>query len=272
MPLNDAFLRTITPRYTTNRELADAQRKCIEAIGPMLQQTLTELGLNTDLRAVHFIAQACHETMGLALLEEQDSGVGYENRADLGNTQPGDGPRYKGRGIFQLTGRKNYKTYGDKLGLDLINHPGLAADPINSLRIACEFWNRNNLNTYADADDVLAISKIINTGHNGTTMPNGLQDRKDYLAKAKAALGSVNLSPSAPPQAAAPAAGMPPLRPNDKGPPVTILQEKLIAAGYTVAVDGDYGPNTEKMVRQFQRDHKLEEDAIVGAATWKALG
>jgi putative chitinase len=270
MPLNADFLRAITPRYTSRKDLGERQHKIIEAIGPILQLTLNDQGLNTDLRAVHFIAQACHETMGLALSEEQASGAAYEDRASLGNTQPGDGPRYKGRGIFQLTGRANYKSYGEKLGLDLINHPELAADPANSLLIACEFWNRNNLNKYADADDVLAISKIINTGHNGTTMPNGFQDRKDYLDKAKAALGNLVRSGSA--QVAANSAGMLVLRSKDKGPSVTLLQEKLAAAGYAVDIDGDYGPKTEKAVRQLQQEQGLEVDAIVGADTWKALG
>lgn len=272
MPLNADFLHAITPRYTSRKDLGEAQRKIIEAIGPILQMTLNDQGLNTDLRAVHFIAQACHETMGLALFEEQASGAAYEKRADLGNTQQGDGPRYKGRGIFQLTGRANYKSYGDKLGLDLMNHPERAADPINSLLIACEFWNRNKLNRYADADDVLAISKIINTGHNGATMPNGLQERNDYLAKARAALGKSSLVSSASVKAATSVAEMPVLRLKDKGPSVTILQRRLAAAGYAVDVDGDYGPNTEKVVRQFQHDRGLEVDAIVGAGTWQALG
>ncbi len=270
MPLDADFLRAITPRYVSNKVLGENQRRIIEAIGPVLRQTLHAQGLNTDLRMLHFIAQACHETMGLALSEEQASGDAYEGRRDLGNTQAGDGRRYKGRGLFQLTGRANYQSYGTALGLDLVGHPELAADPVTSLRIACEFWNRNNLSPFADADDVLAISKIINTGHNGSVTPNGLQDRKDYLAKAKAAFGRV----AAPAPAAAPAAPtrLPVLRLNDTGDHVTLLQTKLKALGYAVGVDGGFGPNTEKAVRRFQADRGLEADAVVGNDTWKALG
>lgn len=266
MAIDADFLRAITPRYVSNKVLGENQRRIIEAIGPVLRDTLHAQGLNTDLRMLHFIAQACHETMGLALSEEQASGDAYEGRASLGNTQPGDGRRYKGRGLFQLTGRSNYKSYGDALHLDLLGHPELAADPVTSLRIACEFWNRNNLSPFADADDVLAISKIINTGHNGSVQPNGLQDRKDYLAKAKAAFGQV--APSSP---AAPTR-LPVLRLNDTGEHVTLLQTKLKALGHAVDIDGEFGPNTEKAVRRFQADRGLEADAVVGNDTWKALG
>ncbi len=266
MPLDADFLRAITPRYISNKVLGENQRRIIEAIGPVLQQTLHAQGLNTDLRMLHFIAQACHETMGLALSEEQASGDAYEGRRDLGNTQDGDGRRYKGRGLFQLTGRANYQSYGAALGLDLVGHPELAADPVTSLRIACEFWNRNKLNPFADADDVLAISKIINTGHNGSVKPNGLQDRMDYLAKAKAAFGQVSAPTSPAPTR------LPVLRLNDTGDHVTLLQTKLKSLGYAVGVDGEFGPNTEKTVRRFQADRGLEADAVVGNDTWKALG
>lgn len=268
MAFDADFLRAITPRYVSNKVLGENQRRIIEAIGPVLRDTLHAQGLNTDLRMLHFIAQACHETMGLALSEEQASGDAYEGRASLGNTQPGDGRRYKGRGLFQLTGRANYQSYGTALGLDLVGHPELAADPVTSLRIACEFWNRNKLSPFADADDVLAISKIINTGHNGSVQPNGLQDRMDYLAKAKAAFGRV--SPSS--AAAATTARLPVLRLNDTGEHVTLLQTKLKALGYAVGVDGEFGPNTEKAVRRFQADRGLQADAVVGNDTWKALG
>jgi len=188
MPFDADFLRAITPRYIKNKVLGETQRRVIETIGPVFEDILHDNGLNSEIRVLHFIAQACHETMGLALLEEQASGDAYEGRVDLGNNQPGDGRRFKGRGLFQLTGRANYQFYGARTGLPLIDNPELAADPIASLQIACEFWNRNSLSPHADGDDVLTISQIINTGHIGKIMPNGLEDRKRYLALAKAAL------------------------------------------------------------------------------------
>jgi putative chitinase len=108
-------------------------------------------------------------------MEEYASGAAYEGRAALGNTQPGDGPRYKGRGIIQLTGRLNYRVYGAALGLDLENNPQLAAVPENAVRIACEYWRRNNLNQLADADNLEAITRRINGG------VNGLADRRIKL-------------------------------------------------------------------------------------------
>jgi putative chitinase len=112
-------------------------------------------------------------------MEEYASGKAYEGRKDLGNTQPGDGKRYKGRGIFQLTGRANYKSYGDRLGLDLVATPELASDVMNAVKIACEYWTDKKLNDYADKDDVKMITKRINGGY------NGLEDRERYLKRAK---------------------------------------------------------------------------------------
>ena len=77
----------------------------------------------------------------------------------MGNTQPGDGPRFKGRGLLQLTGRANYKDYGDALGFDLVGNPTLAAQPALSLKIACEYWKRNNINADCDQDDLLTVSE-----------------------------------------------------------------------------------------------------------------
>ena len=139
--------------------------------------------INTGLRVSHFMAQCAHECDNFRTMEEYASGAAYEGRAALGNTQPGDGVRYKGRGVIQLTGRANYRTYGAALGLDLENNPQLAAAPENAVRVACEYWKRNNLNALADADDISAITRRINGGL------NGLEDRQLKLRIAKSIWG-----------------------------------------------------------------------------------
>jgi putative chitinase len=132
---------------------------------------LEEYEINTPLRLAHFWAQAAHECAGFKTMNEYwgptKAQVGYEFRKDLGNVQPGDGYLFRGRGIFQLTGRANYKTIGDRLGLDLVGHPDLAANPEVALRIACEYWKTRKLNELADKNDIVKITKKINGGLNG---------------------------------------------------------------------------------------------------------
>lgn len=138
--------------------------------------------INTLFRVAHFLAQAAHETDGFATLEEYASGKDYENRPELGNTHPGDGVRYKGRGIFQLTGLDNYVKMGRRLSLDLITEPELAQNPETACHIACLYWQDHKLNVAADRDDIKAITKAINGGY------NGLASRQGYLGRAKVAL------------------------------------------------------------------------------------
>lgn len=151
----------------------------ISALVEPLNEHLPKYGVDTHLRVTHFLSQASHETAGFKTLEEYASGQAYEARKDLGNTQPGDGKKYKGRGIFQLTGRANYNTFGKKIGKDLEGNPHLAGDAETSVLIALEYWNNKKLSLLADKDDVTAITKKINGGL------NGIEDRKKYLAKAK---------------------------------------------------------------------------------------
>lgn len=138
---------------------------------------------DTPLRLAHFMAQLCHESGAFRYMEEIASGQAYEGRRDLGNTEPGDGKRYKGRGPIQITGRANYRRYGARIGIDLERHPEIAAYPSVGLHLALEYWKVNGLNTFADADNVLAITKAINGG------TNGLEDRKAHLARIKGWLG-----------------------------------------------------------------------------------
>jgi putative chitinase len=205
----------------------------------------------------------------------------------LGNTQKGDGPRYKGRGLLQLTGRANYADYGKALGVDLVNNPTLAAQPALSLKIACEYWKRHNINADCDRDDVQAVTRKVNGGL------NGLSDRIAFTQKAKAAvarLQAVALSGAAA-SAAAPAgaasagagpadtaaAGVAPAQPRpvlgrgSQGDAVVQLQNMLRDLNFAVAIDGDFGPGTEVAVTRFQSENGLAADGIVGPQTWGAL-
>ncbi|MEG2462483.1 MAG: glycoside hydrolase family 19 protein, partial [Acinetobacter sp.] len=103
----------------------------------------------------------------------------YEGRKDLGNVNKGDGVRYKGRGPIQLTGRANYRRYGQQLGIDFENNPEIVAIPSVGLLVACKFWADNNLNALADQDDVAMITRRINGGL------NGFEDRKNKLSMIK---------------------------------------------------------------------------------------
>lgn len=135
--------------------------------------------LVTPQRLAHFIAQVAHESGGFKYMEEIASGAAYENRADLGNVNKGDGVMYKGRGPIQLTGRANYRAYGQALGIDLERHPHIASTPSIGLLIGCKYWSDKDLNTLADTDDIKTITRKINGGL------NGFDDRCKRLAAIK---------------------------------------------------------------------------------------
>ncbi len=147
-----------------------------------MPDVVTRFQINTPLRQAHFLAQTAHESDGFHTTTEYASGKEYEGRKDLGNTHPGDGVRFKGRGLIQLTGRANYEAYGEKLGLDLVNHPETAAQFPAAILTAGQYWADHDLNALADKDRLIAITKKINGG------TNGLASRRVYLARAKKAL------------------------------------------------------------------------------------
>lgn len=139
--------------------------------------------LDNHLILAHFLAQAAKETGGFKLFVEIASGKAYEGREDLGNTVPGYGIKYKGHGIFQLTGYDNYVRYSKYIGLDLVKNPTRAAEPDLSVYIACEFWERKELSELALKDDIIGITKKVNGGD------NGLDERKLYLSRIKEWMG-----------------------------------------------------------------------------------
>ena len=164
-------LKAISPYVSTQRAntYADILNKCMREFGL----------LDTAERAAMFLAQILHESGHLRYTEEIASGERYEFRADLGNTHPGDGKKYKGRGLIQVTGRSNYEQMGRAMALDLINHPEILTTPPNAVLSACTWWDLRGvkLNPLADSGNVERVTKIINGGLNGYTERKQLYDK-----------------------------------------------------------------------------------------------
>lgn len=160
-----------------NKELLAEVIKWVKVYAP-------KYGVTTTARLQCFIAQAAHETDSFKTLREYASGKAYEGRADLGNTEPGAGVKYKGRGIFQTTGKNNYLRVSRVIFGDdrLLTHPELLEQPQYAVQSAFIYWQDHNLNVYADKPDTWSytspksgktynkfqwITKLINGGQNG---------------------------------------------------------------------------------------------------------
>ncbi len=152
-----------------------------------LNATMVEFAIDMPARVAMWLAQLAHESAELRLTTEIADGSAYEGRLDLGNTQRGDGRRYRGRGLIQITGRANYAACSRALaGADmlLLEHPQLLADdPLLATRSAGWFWRSRDLNGYADRGDITGCTRRINGGR------NGLPDRIRYGDRARAVLG-----------------------------------------------------------------------------------
>jgi putative chitinase len=142
--------------------------------------------IDSDARQAAFLAQIGHESGRLVYVRElwgpTPAQAGYEGRKDLGNTEPGDGKRFMGRGLIQITGRANYQKASDALGIDFVSSPELLEQPSNAALSAAWFWNVHGLNDLADAGNFATITRRINGGM------NGYADRLALLALAKDAL------------------------------------------------------------------------------------
>src|SRR5262245_35351949 len=176
--LTEAVLRQVMPRV---------RPAACTAYTPFLRQAMDEFSITTPPRVAAFLAQLAHESGQLRYMEEiwgpTPAQCRYEPvsrlAARLGNTEAGDGKRFKGRGPIQLTGRDNYRRYGRTLGVDLVGQPELAATPQVGFRVAGLFWKQNGLNELADAQRFKAITRRINGGF------NGLADRINFYERAK---------------------------------------------------------------------------------------
>ena len=183
--LTDEQLHAIMPG------LAQAKR---DTFLPFLHQALAEFAIDSAPRHAAFLAQLAHESGQLRFMEELWGPTPAQQRYEpptklatsLGNTETGDGKRFKGRGPIQITGRANYRRYGDLLHVDLVSNPALAALPDLAFRIAGLFWIKNGLNELADQASAAAFKQITRRINGGF---NGLADRERFYAVACKTLG-----------------------------------------------------------------------------------
>jgi putative chitinase len=147
-----------------------------------LNRAMAADGIDTNVRAAAFLAQIAHESGELRWVRELASGEAYEGRKDLGNTEPGDGVRFKGRGLLQVTGRANVTAVSAALGVDFVGNPALMELPVHAARVSTWFWKTRGLNAFADKGDIRTITKRINGGL------NGFEERIAYWEAAKRAL------------------------------------------------------------------------------------
>ena len=166
------------------KEIMPYAGKRAETFLEPLNAAMAEFEINTPARQAAFLAQIAHESGSLRYVKEIASGAAYEGRKDLGNTEEGDGMRFKGRGLIQITGRANYTQCGAALGLDLLAEPDLLEQTGNACRSAAWFWQTRGLNELADDGEFKLITKRINGGY------NGLEDRRAYYTRAKETLNT----------------------------------------------------------------------------------
>jgi predicted chitinase len=169
-------------------------------LAPM-EEAMREFGIASELRSRMWLAQVGHESLSLKYFEEIASGAAYEGRRDLGNTQAGDGKRFKGRGPIQLTGRANYTTAAAALKLPLVDNPPMAADPKYAFRISAWWWEAHGLNPMSDKADVLSATRRINGG------TNGLADRQSRYDRARGLGAAVVPGPAPVPETPLPPEG-----------------------------------------------------------------
>jgi predicted chitinase len=220
-----------------------------ERYAPHLLAAAWSYGIHTPLRLAHWLAQLGHESGELKYSEEIASGRAYEGRKDLGNTRPGDGVRFKGRGLIQITGRYNYTRYFRYLGQpELLETPQiLAVDPFYAADCAGWFWCHGasvDLNRVADKNNVTLISKLINGGY------NGLSDRKRLLTLSRRAVD----------------------RQGTRKVQASLTALSVRGSRWpALKVDGLFGPQTASVVREMQGEYMIKPTGHVDVRTWNKI-
>jgi putative chitinase len=294
--LTKAQLKSVFPR---------AIESDIDAFLKFGEKALKDAGIFDGLNRLHyFLAQLGHESNGLTHSEENlnysatrlmeiwpgrfptiEIAQQYDRDPEklanfvyggrMGNVNPGDGYKFRGRGYIQLTGRETYREVGKIAGLDLEANPDLAAKPEHAVKIACAFWTWKRVNAACDAADFTAATKKINGG------TNGLDDRLEWLSKVKSVVSTAPTGtgtatpakptpakPTTPAQPAKPA-GQPETLANDA---VMNAQKKLSRLGYYKGViDGIYNQMMRTALWAFQKDEDLPQTGRLDAKTKEEL-
>jgi putative chitinase len=155
----------------------------IDGLADAMPGMVDRYGLNTAVRQQHFLAQVAHESDHFKTTREYASGKAYEGRKDLGNTHKGDGERFRGRGLIQLTGRSNYTAASLAMAQPFVEQPDLVEKFPAAATVSGWWWSAHGLNEIADRDDVRAVTKRVNGGY------NGLDSRTALLTTARTAIG-----------------------------------------------------------------------------------
>jgi putative chitinase len=162
-----------------------AKKDVVSGLSAAMPGLIEKYALASTLRQAHFLGQCAHESAGFATTTEFASGRAYEDRIDLGNIRPGDGARFKGRGLIQCTGRYNYAHVSKALVVDFLSRPELLSTFPYAAEAAGVYWRDRGLNALADLDDVEGVTRRVNGG------VNGLKERKAYTNSAKIALAKL---------------------------------------------------------------------------------
>jgi putative chitinase len=264
-----------------------------------MKEILPKYGITTQRRVAHFLSQTGHESGNYKTMEEnlnysekalnavfgryfgappKRNAAEYARKPEkianyvymdeyrskggqMGNVQEGDGWRFRGRGLKQLTGRNNYTAFGKSVGMTAEEAAEYVVTEKGALESACWFWESRNLNSIADSDDVKLMTKKINGG------TIGLEDRQKRYAAAMKVLGmDVNVAEAVEDDDDIDIGEIGVLRKGSRGEGVKMMQEAL-----GISADGAFGPGTERALKAWQAKHGLVADGIAGPKTLEKL-